>query len=458
MGGVLLVLAAIAGLGVASHPAPKRTTPKPQPKSRVVAELESADSIPASPASWAPGFPMLPDGRFPVATYAGPTATQTTDFRYLEMQQAGINIVLKMLNDPGLPESNRQRIEVGARHNTWSFVLDTLTSAPDRAYLPGWKAGVDTLAAFYWPQKGMLGHFLAEDPSPKNFASLGAINQRLAKKDPGHPGLVIFPDLSAPASRRGGMPYTTYLRRDIELARPAIIAVRSYPLRKTADLATFVTTWDSVATVSSQMATPFWAVLNVSPFGSLRVPNASELAWQVNLPIAYGARGIVWFTYWTPPATDPAHYHDGPLTYDGRRTATYGRLTDVNAHVQALTQEIGTMRWQGVRHVGTVPLGCRGFRATPSLRIESPIPVTIGFFKQMSGANFGLIVNRDYKSVANVKIFAPDTLLRWARAPGLYRTLEAKPIGESIQNALLVAPGDAELIRLPRSFDYLTTQ
>lgn len=454
MVGVLLVLAAISGLGAVSHPAPKRPAPKP----RVVADLESADSFPASPASWTPGFPMLPDGRFPIAAYAGPTPTQTTDFRYVEMQQAGINIVLKMLDDPGLPESNRQRIELGARHNTWSFVLDSLTSVPDRAYAPGWKAGVDTAAAFYWPQKGMLGHFLAEDPSPKSFASLAAINQRLAKKDPGHPGLVIFPDLSGPATKRGGMPYTTYLRRYIELARPAIIAVRSYPLGKTGDLATFVTTWDSVATVSRQMATPFWAVLCVTPFGNLRVPSASELAWQANLPIAYGARGIVWFTYWTPPPTNPGHYHDGPLTYDGHRTPTYGRLADVNAHVQALTQEIGTMQWQGVRHVGTVPPGCRAFRPTHPLRVESQTPVAIGFFRQMSGANFGLIVNRDYHKVANVRLFAPDTLLRWARAAGLYRTLDAKPSAGAIENDLIVAPGDAELIRLPRSFDYLTTQ
>jgi hypothetical protein len=49
--------------------------------------------------------------------------------------------------------------------------------------------------------------------------------------------------------------------------------------------------------------------------------------------------------------------------------------------------------------------------------------------------------------VATVEIFAPDTLLRWTRAPGLCRVLDAKPGGAVIQ-----------LVRLPRSFDYLTTQ
>ena len=116
------------------------------------------------------------------------------------------------------------------------------------------------------------------------------------------------------------------------------------------------------------------------------------------------------------------------------------------------------MRWLGVRHVMTVPLGCRAFRPTHDLRIESKTPIAVGFFKQASGAPYALFVNRDYKSVANVKIFAPDTLVRWARAPGLYRLLGAKPSIDAIQNDLILGPGDAELLRLPSSFDYLTTQ
>jgi len=69
-------------------------------------------------------------------------------------------------------------------------------------------------------------------------------------------------------------------------------------------------------------------------------------------------------------------------------------------------------------------------------------------------------VNRDYKRVASVKIFAPDTLLRWTRAPGLYRALDAAPEPGSklVRNSLTVSPGDAELVRLPRGFDYLATQ
>jgi hypothetical protein len=266
----------------------------------------------------------------------------------------------------------------------------------------------------------------------------------------GYPGQGIF--------YFGGMPYTSYLRHYLNLAHPSFFAVDSYPLRKGSDSPYYETTWDSVSYVSRITGTPFWAVLLLSPYQNLRVPNASELAWQAFLPLAYGARGIVWFNYWTPAPTDPSHFHDGPITYDGHRTSTYGRLADVNARIQLLAQEIGTMQSQGVRHVFSVPYGCRAFRPTQDLRIESKKPLAVGFFKQASGAPYALLVNRDYKSVAEVKLFAPDTLVRWARAPGLYRDLDAKPSINAIENDLLLAPGDAELIRLPSSFDYLKTQ
>src|SRR5262249_43157684 len=133
---------------------------------------------------------------------------------------------------------------------------------------------------------------------------------------------------------------------------------------------------------------------------------------------------------------------------------------EVNARLQGLGQEMGRWEWLGTRQIGTLPYGCRAFVQAERLRVQSAIPLTIGFFKQRSGQPHALVVNRDYQEGATVEIFAPDTLLRWTRAPGLYRPLEAVPEAGTklIRNTLTLAPGDAELVRLPRSFDYLATQ
>lgn len=464
--GSLLVVGAVASLGVAAKTAPKRATPAATSAAQIariwkappVADPESS-AYPSPAAQW-PGFPMLPDGRFPIGAYGGPLPAQTADFRYAEFAGAGFTINLKLTEDPGLEESNLQRLRVGHRVNLWSFVYDDRIAAPGRAYAPGWRSAVDSVVGAYAKEPGLLGYLLADQPAYASFPSYVAVNQRLARRDPSHPGLVHLMGYAGAGHSYGGVPYSSYLHRYIDPARPALFAVDSYPLRQSSDSPSFVAGWDSVAHVSHETGVPFWAVLLLTPYGDYRVPTAAELAWQANLPLAYGARGIAWFTYWTPRPTDPQRFHDGAVTYDGRRTATYGRLTDVNAHIQALGQEMARWEWLGARQVGSLPAGTRALTQAEGLRVQSSTPLTVGFFKQMSGQPYALVVNRDYKSVANVKIFAPDTLLRWTRAPGLYRPLDAAPEPGSklIQNRLTISPGDAELVRLPRSFDYLATQ
>ena len=455
-GSALLALVSPLTLGVAPHPAAHQAKPKPPP---AVADLESADSLAFPPARWS-GFPMLPDRRFPIVGSGAPPATQTTVFRYLEFAQAGLNLSLAMVEDPGTKEAGLKRIRVAAGQNIWSFVNDRRLLVADRAYRPGWRAEVDSAAAEYAGEQGVLGYLIADEPAPANYASIAAIARQLARRDPSHPALVILKGFPGPRILAGGLPYSVYLRRYLERANPALFAVRSYPLQEPADFPYFATCWESVATVSRKTGVPFWAVLTCSPSKNLRLATASELAWQANLPIAYGARGIVWGSYWTPSPLSPDHFHDGPMTFDGRRTQTYGKLVDVNARVQLLGQEIGNMEWQGVRHVGGTPYGCRALRASRLLRVESKVPVVIGFFRQMTGTPYALLVNRDYQKVATVQMFAPDTLLRWTRAPGLYRGLPAHPdsLAGLIRNEIMISPGDAELVRLPREFDYVATQ
>ena len=45
---------------------------------------------------------------------------------------------------------------------------------------------------------------------------------------------------------------------------------------------------------------PFLLIVQAMPHGPYRDPTEAELAWQVHHALAFGARGISYFTYWTP--------------------------------------------------------------------------------------------------------------------------------------------------------------
>ena len=48
---------------------------------------------------------------------------------------------------------------------------------------------------------------------------------------------------------------------------------------------------------------------NTIPYQGHRDPSLGELCWQAFTSLAFGARGLLWFTYWDDP--DGAHYGYG---------------------------------------------------------------------------------------------------------------------------------------------------
>ena len=55
-----------------------------------------------------------------------------------------------------------------------------------------------------------------------------------------------------------------------------------------------------------------------------------SLRLQVYANLAYGAKGIQYYTYWTPKAHDNYDYHDGPISYTGEKTKTYSLVKSMN--------------------------------------------------------------------------------------------------------------------------------
>jgi hypothetical protein len=48
---------------------------------------------------------------------------------------------------------------------------------------------------------------------------------------------------------------------------------------------------------------PFWNFFNAMPFNSHLAPSHGQIAWQAFTSLAYGAKGVLYFVYWTPGAS-----------------------------------------------------------------------------------------------------------------------------------------------------------
>lgn len=438
-GAGLAAALALLGLASAGCASPGRQDSLP------VAEPDPADTALVAPARW-PGFPLLPDGRFPIAAWCAPPVRETNDARYAEYAGAGFTVVLPALEDPYLARHNLERLDVARRCGLFAIVRD-IRAHPGVATRRGWRAVVDSVAATYAAHPAMLGYFLADEPLPDLFAPLGAVTRRLAMRDPAHPAYVNLLGEGPPGHEFQGRSYSAYVRGFVETARPAFFSLDSYVLTQDGeDVPTFDSGWDSARTVAGEV--PYWAVLLLTPHGPFRQPTEAELHWQANLALAHGARGIVWFTYWTPNPAEALRYREGPIAYGGTRNASYDTVAAVNARVAALGPELAGLRCTDVRHSGEPPRGGRRLVAgEPGADPFGLLPrgsenLTFGLFLDPRGRRHVLVVNRDFRNPAEPEFVSQAVWEVWKGAPGAYAPGVA---GRAIR--LRLAPGGAALLR-----------
>ena len=87
----------------------------------------------------------------------------------------------------------------------------------------------------------------------------------------------------------------------------------------------------------------------------LRVPNRAEILWQVNTALAYGTRGVGWFSYWTPqpdqgfqndenaePLLIEPHLN-AMIDINGNRTKVYDYVKEANFYLKKAGK--GLLNW-----------------------------------------------------------------------------------------------------------------
>lgn len=99
-------------------------------------------------------------------------------------------------------------------------------------------------------------------------------------------------------------------------------------------------------------ALPFWMVLQLSPWrkpdGTYRdAPDTTQVRWQVFSSLAYGAKGIV---YWTLVPGIDGEFGPGLLDWEGRPTARYEPVRRLNGVLRALGPTLLPLQPVGVWH------------------------------------------------------------------------------------------------------------
>ena len=358
-----------------------------------------------------------------------------------------MNVLLPAWRDSGLAADTRERLRLAHARGAACIAWDRRFRQVDPTD-PSTFAALDSVVALFKDDPGFLAYYLGDEPDSSRLPLLAGFFARLAERDPAHPGWNNLSGRSAYATQAD---YLASLRRYVATVHPAILCVDHYDLLADHDLGFQVANAQGLAQVARESGLPFWGIVLGTGHLPFREPGEGEMRWQIGTLLAYGARGIGWFSWWTPDFDPRYEWRPALVDTAGHPTARLALARRVLGDTRAVGNELAGAAWRRTQFAGTAPAGGDAFaRDERVVAVEGRL--CLATFEDSLGRDVRLVANSDSMNpqavalriararVLRVEKFDAGTAL-WTDAPALDST--ATPALR-----LALAPGEFTLVRL----------
>lgn len=391
-------------------------------------------------------------GEFPIGLWWPPPPDETTAERYAEISAAGFNFVIGgngVSNDSATPQAleaaaangldfivsdgglrrailgdSEARATQSATQSVASpmqFLLDSEADGETRrsasASSDGGAAGrVRELLDLHAGASSLAGLNLFDEPSTGVFEALALAKETLLEERTDLLGHInVWPSYAAPEAL-GASGYGDYLDRYMDRVGPSMLSFDHYPLLSGKGITLdYFSNWAAVRKRSLRAGVPSRVFIQSVDFSGPSVglayrrrPGKAELLWQSNVSLAYGAKGIQYFTYWTPDPDGAVQFGTALVSKSGQKTPLYGYATEVNAYLKAVGRILLPLVSESVVHARErkLPAGAAPFRPDAYVRSVSGSPVILGGFGEPAspGTRYLLVVNRDLSANADTTL------------------------------------------------------
>jgi hypothetical protein len=347
---------------------------------------------------------------FAIGFWVDPPVDEDVDARYAEIAGAHFNLVLALFG-ANTAEKQVQVLELCEKYGL-KAVISHLNLPPEQ------------LAE----GPALWGYSLRDEPSVEDFPGLRQRVDALRAARPGQLAYInLFPGYASPGQQLGAETYDEYVRRFMEVVDVDVLSMDHYPRfgpdvdgrdGYCADLAV-------MRKYALEYDVPFWNFFNIMPYGPHTDPTEAQLRWQVYASLSYGARGILYFCYFTPPG---AEFPKGGaiIRRDGTRTRHYDQARRINAAIQNLGPTLMQLTSVGVYRLGPQDdaasvLADTPIRAITRADVDPPNDYLIGVFEHADGRRAVLLQNYRfaYSAWPTVEFdISPDDIVELDQATG----------------------------------------
>lgn len=249
----------------------------------------------------------------------------------------------------------------------------------------------------------VFGYYLRDEPPAGFFPGLKIVGDVVKEKHPGAwPYINLFPNYAHPAAL-GTATYDEYVEKFIEVCQPPILSYDHYSIFEGGVFRSkeYFQNLESIRRAALKHELPFWQIVLSLGALNFREPSAADFRFQAYTSLAYGARGLTYFTYITPAV---GNFRNGPIDQFGNETSTWGLMQNVNLQIGKLAPTLLKLKSDRVYHFGDVPQGSTG-PDDQSLVKAINGPMLVGDFTHTDGTRYVMIVNKDF---ANSVYCAPQ--------------------------------------------------
>ena len=253
----------------------------------------------------------------------------------------------------------------------------------------------------------LAGILLDDEPGRSLFSTLRFAKGELERVfgDGELPYVNVWPSHASPKNALEARSYKDYLGRYMTVVDLPFLSFDHYPLlandRTTPD---FFYNHAVIRDFALEFNVPSWGFVQSMGFdgrdvglGVRRKPDEAEIFWQINVALAYGVKGIQYFTYWTP-RNNKVKFGNALIMRDGKPTVLYDYATRANEFLQKVGSILLPLTSVSVTHFGEkrLPRGARPFEADAYVAAASGDPFILGSFNDPNDTDkrYVLVVNR----------------------------------------------------------------
>ena len=299
---------------------------------------------------------------------------------------------------------------------------------------------VDAMTAKLKDNPSVYGYYVMDEPIAPQFANLARWSKAIRKADPSATPYINL--LPIGAQGPGSKDYDDYLEQFAKATDLGYISYDHYTLHDDGSVSpSLYMNLEALRKVARPHNMRFWNIVLANSHFHYAEVTQGGLNLQVYATLAYGGRGISYFTYFAPLC---GNYRNAAVDQYLQKTPTWDMLRLINSQINTLGPTYLKLRSVNVFHNQDVPQGCLGTDSSKHLSEISGGSFLVGEFVGLDRTPFVLIVNKDIHTSTgfHVKFKEQGTVMMTSPYTG-----ETKPFGG--ENGWL-APGGGALLSLKK--------